>query len=186
MVQNGLQTRFWEDWWIGNKPLKLQYPTLYRIVRKKNQTVASVLGARPLIVSFRRSLVNNNLRLWLELVSKIVSTGLTETSDVFVWGLTKNLNFTVKSLYTNMMQADRIHDKCIVWKAKVPLKIKIFLWYLKKCVLLTKDNLIKRNWKGEVGVVFVINTKLYNIFFRMPCGKICLECGVLFFRSSIT
>ena len=77
MVQNGLQTRFWEDWWIGNKPLKLQYPTLYRIVRKKNQTVASVLGARPLIVSFRRSLVNNNLRLWLELVSKIVSTGLT-------------------------------------------------------------------------------------------------------------
>ena len=77
MVQNGLQTRFWEDWWIGNKPLKLQYPTLYRIVRKKNQIVASVLGARPLIVSFRRSLVNNNLRLWLELVSKIVSTGLT-------------------------------------------------------------------------------------------------------------
>ena len=55
VVQNGLQTRFWEDWWIGNKPLKLQYPTLYRIVRKKNQTVASVLGASPLNVSFRRA-----------------------------------------------------------------------------------------------------------------------------------
>jgi hypothetical protein len=32
----------------------------------------------------------------------------------------------------------------------VPLKIKIFLWYLRKGVVLTKDNLAKRKWKGGV------------------------------------
>jgi hypothetical protein len=32
-----------------------------------------------------------------------------------------------------------------LWKLKVPLKIKIFMWYLKKEVILTKDNLVRRN-----------------------------------------
>jgi hypothetical protein len=32
-----------------------------------------------------------------------------------------------------------------IWQIKVPMKIKIFLWYLKKGVILTKDNLVRRN-----------------------------------------
>src|SRR6187551_2332550 len=32
---------------------------------------------------------------------------------------------------------------------KVPLKIKIFMWYLKRGVTLTKDNLARRNWNGS-------------------------------------
>jgi hypothetical protein len=33
-----------------------------------------------------------------------------------------------------------------LWKLKLPLKNKIFKWYLLKGVVLTKDNLAKRNW----------------------------------------
>ena len=47
-INNGEQTRFWEDLWLGNKPLMQQYPSLYNIVRRKHQTVASVLGTIPL------------------------------------------------------------------------------------------------------------------------------------------
>ena len=36
-----------------------------------------------------------------------------------------------------------------LWKLKIPLKIKIFLWYLKRSVILTKDNLAKWNWQGN-------------------------------------
>jgi hypothetical protein len=31
---------------------------------------------------------------------------------------------------------------------KVPLKIRIFMWFLHKKVILTKDNLLKRRWSG--------------------------------------
>ncbi|KAL5655443.1 hypothetical protein ACJX0J_034762 [Zea mays] len=31
----------------------------------------------------------------------------------------------------------------------VPLKIKIFMWYLIRGVVLTKDNLLRRNWHGD-------------------------------------
>ena len=29
---------------------------------------------------------------------------------------------------------------------KIPLKIKIFVWYLRKGVILTKDNFVKCSW----------------------------------------
>ena len=48
-----------------------QYPTLYNIVRRKNQTVAATLSTTPLNISFRRALVGDKLNLWLELVSKV-------------------------------------------------------------------------------------------------------------------
>jgi len=45
---------------------------------------------------------------------------------------------------------ERVNERGEKWgegdflESKIPLKIKIFLWYLKKGVMLTKDNLIKR------------------------------------------
>jgi hypothetical protein len=33
----------------------------------------------------------------------------------------------------------------IIWMLKNPLKIKIFMWYMYKEVVLTKDNLVRRN-----------------------------------------
>jgi hypothetical protein len=31
-VGNGMDTEFWEDTWLGKKPLSQQYPSLYIIV----------------------------------------------------------------------------------------------------------------------------------------------------------
>jgi hypothetical protein len=36
-----------------------------------------------------------------------------------------------------------------IWKLKVALKIRIFLWFLRRGVILTKDNLVKRNRQGS-------------------------------------
>jgi hypothetical protein len=33
-VGNGEQTRFWEDTWLGDKPLAQQYLSLFNIVQK--------------------------------------------------------------------------------------------------------------------------------------------------------
>lgn len=44
VVGNGQTTWFWEDTWLGDTPLGIQYPTLYNIVQRKNVYVASVLA----------------------------------------------------------------------------------------------------------------------------------------------
>jgi hypothetical protein len=36
-----------------------------------------------------------------------------------------------------------------VWKAKIPEKIKIFLWFILNNAILTKDNMVKRKWPGD-------------------------------------
>lgn len=35
------------------------------------------------------------------------------------------------------------------WKGKIPTEIKIFLWMVSNNAILTKDNVIKRNWPGD-------------------------------------
>ena len=36
-VKNGEKVRFWEDCWIGQKPLMQQYPELYNITRRRTK-----------------------------------------------------------------------------------------------------------------------------------------------------
>jgi hypothetical protein len=40
--------------------------------------------------------------------------------------------------------------------------LKVFMWYLLRGVILTKDNLARRNWHVNKNVCFVIQMSLYN------------------------
>lgn len=49
-------------------------------------------------------------------------------------------------MYRALAQAEvPVDNNRKIWCMKVPLKLKIFRWYLRKGVILTKDNLVKRN-----------------------------------------
>jgi hypothetical protein len=50
--------------------------------------------------------------------------------------------FSVKKMYTDLLKDHTVFLKKYIWKIKVPLKIRIFMWFLYKKVILTKDNLI--------------------------------------------
>ena len=53
-----------------------------------------------------------------------------------------------------------------VWKLKIPLKVKIFIWLLHRGVILTKDNLAKRNWNGSKQYCFCMNDEtIVHLFF---------------------
>jgi hypothetical protein len=71
-----------------------------------------------------------------------------DEQDKFVWNLTTSGVFSVKSMYEDLMNDHTVFLRKYLWKLKIPLKIKIFMWFLHNKVLLTKDNLVKRNWVG--------------------------------------
>ena len=48
---------------------------------------------------------------------------------------------------------------------KIPLKNKVFAWYLRRGVILTKDNLAKRNWHGSKRCVFCHKDETINHLF---------------------
>ena len=91
---------------------------------------------------------------------------LEEERDIFDWKANQNSVFSVKSMYTNLLNENSAHDDCTAWKLRVPLKIKIFLWYLKIGVIHTKeDNLLKRKWKGDGNAASATLMKTFNICF---------------------
>jgi hypothetical protein len=53
----------------------------------------------------------------------------------------------------------------MIWKLKIPLKIKVFLWNLGRGAILTKDNLARRRWKGSLTCcIFNRNESIQHLF----------------------
>jgi hypothetical protein len=70
-------------------------------------------------------------------------------------------------MYSALIQPNISIDKVNndkLWKLKLPLRIKVFGWYLRKGVILTKDNLAKRIGMAVRNVYFVIKMRQYNIY----------------------
>ena len=116
--------RFWEDTWLGNEPLKNQYSAMYNIVRKKSALVSSVLCSIPLNVSFRRSLVANNLLSWHQLVARVMDIQLQDQSDSFVWSLQQDGVFLVRSMYRAITATNIIPHNHIIWKLNCHLRLR--------------------------------------------------------------
>ena len=143
VVGDGMTTRFWEDTWLGEAPLALQYPTLYNIVQRKEDYVAIVLQTVPLNIQFRRALVGERWNSWLHLVRRLMEVQLSDQADAVNWKLTGNGVFSVKSMYLVLTNSGPIPRSIHIWKVKILLRIKIFMWFVHKQVILTKDNLLK-------------------------------------------
>jgi hypothetical protein len=59
-----------------------------------------------------------------------------------------------------------------IWKLRLPLKIKKILWFLQNGVVLTKDNLAKKNWKGSQKCVCCkMNETIQHLFIQCPLAK---------------
>ena len=124
-----------------------------------------MLSSIPWNISFRRNLVGANLSAWNRIVASIHDLNLTEHRDEFIWGLSASKIFTVKSMYAALIN-NGVRVSKDIWQIKVLMKIKIFLWYLKKGVVLTKDNLVKRNWDGDKHCCFChVSETIQHLFF---------------------
>ena len=153
--------------------LALQYPSLYPIVQRRDAFIATVLQSIPLNIQFRRTLVGNRWEEWLHLVSRLMEVQLSQQPDKLRWKLTRSGEFTVKSMYVDVINSSSIPSSKHVWAVKVPLKIKVFMWFVHKQVILTKDNLTKRNWTGPTRCSFCDRDEtIKHLFLDCPLAKV--------------
>jgi len=122
---------------------------------------------------FRRDLVGPRLAVWNVLLGRLALVQLTQGSDVFRWNLHENGKFSVESMYKALIHSDvPVDNNKNIWKMKVPLKLKNFTWYLRKGVLLTKDNLAKRNWHGGLQCCFCHQDEtIKHMFFQCKFAR---------------
>ncbi len=74
---------------------------------------------------------------------------LSDSRDCFRWRWTPSELFSVKSMYL-FLQDTGVSDKrfVLLWKLKIPLKVKIFVWPVLRRRVRTADRLLKRGWNG--------------------------------------
>jgi hypothetical protein len=85
-VGEGHATRFWDDRWILDRPLKVIYPNLFNIVRKRNVLVKDVMNGNLPKLSFRRAIVGVKRVEWQNLLTLLASIPLGHSKDKFLWG----------------------------------------------------------------------------------------------------
>jgi hypothetical protein len=117
---------------------------------------------------FRRDLIGQRLVAWNALLQRLASVQLSPETDEFRWNLHKNGEFLVDSMYNALINLDiPVDNNKMIWKMKIPLKTKVFGWYLRRGVILTKDKLAKRNWHGSKSCVFYHQDEtIKHLFFQ--------------------
>ena len=100
------------------------------------------------------------------LVARMANISMQQSNDSFVWSLHKTGSFTVNSTYSYLI-SNGLKVSQVVWRLKIPLKIKIFIWFFKRGVILTKDNLAKRNWNADRSCCFCSKPEtIQHLFFE--------------------
>jgi hypothetical protein len=63
-------------------------------------------------------------------------------------------------------------DTLETYQRYVPLKIKIFAWYIRRGIILMKGNLVRWNWHGNKKCVFCHHDKtIKHLFFQCKFAR---------------
>jgi hypothetical protein len=105
-------------------------------------------------------------------------------TDVFVWGLHQNGQFSVKSMYNALNADTRVMFSKMLWNLKIPLRIKIFMWYFERGIVLKKDNLARYNWEGNMLCAFCAQHEMIQLLFLIVIlldsyGGQCMQSLIL-------
>jgi zinc-binding in reverse transcriptase len=146
-VSNGNNTLFWKDRWLNECSLRTQYSLLYELTANKDITIAYVIEINIFYLSFTRTLnstLSDQLHNLYQSLSNII---LNQNQDQIIWRWNSNGSFSTKSCY-EWLEYRGVTDfpykqTWLTWSTKMPLKIKFFLWLVKKNRILTKNNLLK-------------------------------------------
>jgi hypothetical protein len=100
------------------------------------------------MIQFKRALVGETLQQWGELKELVNNVQLLDGKDRARWKIGSSGQFRVKDLYLQLRAEESFPQK-FLWKMKIPMKFRIFLWLMLKCSVLAKDNLLRRRWTGH-------------------------------------
>lgn len=150
--------------------LEENFPELFDICNNQSGSVANFAG-RGWRMTFRRWLDERLQDQFRRLRDMLSTVALSSDLDSPVWAWEKSGVFLVKSTYSHLCNMEVPDPNKRIWKAKIPLK-KIFMWLNQQEAILTKDNLIKKNWHGDGRCSFCQEQEsALHLFFTCPLAK---------------
>ncbi len=157
VLGNDEASPFWFARWCGEFALCNLFPNLFASARAKHLPVRGWLhyfsdnwdSAFTLPLS---CVEHEELLLLRALVSNRLLSG---ASDSLLWRWNTSDLFSTRNAYL-FLACSGVRDCKIpfIWKAKVPLRVKVFMWLAARNRILTADILARRGWPGPSICVF--------------------------------
>jgi hypothetical protein len=122
-------------------------------------------------IPFRRNFGQEEQALWLSLMTELQEISLADTPDSVSWKLEASGLFSTKSMYQALCRGPKINVTKLFWKAKVPMKIRIFTWQMARGRLPSNDQILKRGGASQ-GLCALCGQpeNVDHIFFQLyPC-----------------
>ena len=171
-VGDGVSFSFWEVDWSGHGRFKLCFRRLHALALEPGATVRTVwiAGWFP---SFPCTLSKQRYVDLIALHTTIVPCQLSERDpDAWVW---RGGRFSVQAVYRHLQGLESTSDsptilKCcrLLWKCRIPLKIKLFGW------LLLRQRLMTRSLRQRFYPDALVECPL--------CARVVEDCSHLFFE----
>ncbi|KAE8785065.1 abc transporter g family member 37 [Hordeum vulgare] len=147
-VGNGAGTQFWLDPWLDGEPLRLRFPRLFAICGDPAALVAAAAREDGWHVPFRRPLGPAEVHEW-ETLQEVVHLPVSSDRDSAAWSLSPSGNFSVSSAYLALCRTPVLPWLSPLWKAPLPLKIKILVWQLLQDRLPSRTEVLKCHGPGN-------------------------------------
>jgi hypothetical protein len=169
-IGNGFSSNFWIDKWCGDERFSIKYKRLFDLSLNKEINVNEALSDNCNSLIFRRRLFGVGAKMLEDLKKDCEDYCLEDSKDMPSWILDKK-GFSVKSLYMKFKQNTIRKSYWFIWKAKIPQRIKVFLWLILENKILSKENLKKKSGMVMLIVIGVVVWKPLIISFtivRLP------------------
>ncbi|KAL4592856.1 hypothetical protein LXL04_005863 [Taraxacum kok-saghyz] len=145
-VGNGRETRFWDDCWVGHRPLRMVFPRLGILDANQNCLVADRWVDGAWRWQWQRSILGGRTFASLQdLMLLLGDVRLTDCRDGWKWEIASDGVFSVAE--TRRWIDDHILPEGVIstrWCKVVPRKMNIFIWKLRLNILPTRFNLSGR------------------------------------------
>uniref|UniRef100_A0ACD6AGQ7 Uncharacterized protein n=1 Tax=Avena sativa TaxID=4498 RepID=A0ACD6AGQ7_AVESA len=147
-IGNGEGTMFWMDSWLGGRPLREVYPSLFAICSDPTLRVSSAAREGTWNISFRRTFGPKETEAWRELRAELPDS-LADEPDRVSWSLSPSGSFSVSSAHRALFGYAALPWTKPLWKAPLPLKTKFFVWQLLRDRLPSGVEVSKRHGPGD-------------------------------------
>jgi hypothetical protein len=169
-IGDGAGTLFWLDPWLGDRPLRVDFPQLFAICADPMLLVA-IAGHRLWEIPFRRSFGPDENIAWEDLRARLPPS-LTTSPDSISWLLCSSGIFTVRSTYRALCRGPSLTWTSPLWKAPIPLKTKIFVWQLLRDRLPSGVEVVKRHGPGNgLCPLCAVPETTHHIMFACPAAR---------------
>jgi hypothetical protein len=156
---------------MGECSFSTLFPSLFKHTIYPQATVQQILDDPDHFLIFNRQLLGY-LRLEKQTLDSVIREIQVTSSqtDYYIWRWQDSAKFKVHLLYEWLDFGGVPNtDFDIVWKSKLPMKIKVFMWLVRRKRIMTKDLLLKRGWVGDSSCVFCgEHETIHHLFVTCP------------------